>query len=96
MEYENMFKEDLISALESRYKEINELQDIVLDLQTHNNKLISEVSDLKDSLQEFENLRESCEIIKQVNILTTDEVAKIYYAIQDSHHFQHLDKFKPI
>lgn len=43
---------------------------------------------------EVNEINEVYEIIKQIDSMPTDDVARIYYAIENSHHFSHLDKFK--
>lgn len=50
-------------------------------------------SELKSKINEFDNLTNVDYIIKQINILRTDEVCEVYRAILDSHHASHLDKF---
>ena len=96
MEYTNLDKENLIIFLKDKDKEISNLESEINDKNDDIEKLENEISDLEDNLQDFEDLKVSGEIIKQIDILTTDEVAKIYYAILESYHFQHLEKFKPI
>lgn len=95
-DYENMTIKELIVVIDEKDNQINKLES---DIELKDSKIYDlneTIYDLKDKLEDFEDLKISDVIIKQINILTTDEVAKIYYAIQDSYHFQHLDKFKPI
>lgn len=108
--YEDMTVKELIVVIDEKDEKINELEsDIELkdseiydlndDISTKAREisnLNNKINDLENKLEEFEDLDKSDVIIKQINLLTTDEVAKIYYAIQESYHFQHLDKFKPL
>lgn len=96
MEYENLDKDALLAIIKDKDKEISDLESEINDKNDDIEKLENENQNLEDNLQVFEDLKDSDVIIKQINILTTDEIAKIYYAIQDSYHFQHLDKFKPL
>lgn len=57
-------------------------------------KIAEKVSkELKSKIDEIDSLTNVDYIIKQINILRTDEVCEIYKAILDSHHASHLDKF---
>lgn len=110
MNYEDMTVKELIVVINDKDNQITllekvvntkdkELDDLESDINNKDEdieKLENEINELENKLQNFEDLKVSGEIIKKINILTTDEVANIYYAIEESYHFQHLDKFKPL
>jgi uncharacterized UPF0160 family protein len=83
----------MVNELKSRLKKVESL---LSDLDSDLSKAVDNIDESIKMINKIENVSTTSEIIKQINILTTDEVAKIYYAIQESYHFQHLDKFKPI
>ncbi|MFY4844600.1 hypothetical protein ACOTVP_08685 [Aliarcobacter butzleri] len=96
MNYEELPKEELILLLKDKDKEISDLETENSDKEREIENLEATNSDLECKVEEYENLKYSGEIKKQIDILTTDEVADIYYYILDSHHSKHLDKFKSL
>lgn len=96
MEYLDMEKDELLIVLKDKDKEIDQLESDCNVKDKEIEKLEVIVSDLEYELEDFKDLTMTGEVIRQINLLTTDEVAKIYYAIQESYHFQHIDKFKPL
>lgn len=51
-------------------------------------------SELDYLFNELKSFNQVDEIIKEIDSMPTDDVARIYYAIENSHHFSHLEKFK--
>lgn len=56
--------------------------------------LKKDLQKLQDKIDKYDNMSEVEFIIKQIDSMLTDDVAKIYYAIEESHHYMHLEKFK--
>lgn len=77
--------------MENLNKIINDCRNALKSIERSVNVANNELDCLFSEVNEISQIDE---IIKQIDSMPTDDVAKIYYAIENSHHFSHLDKFK--